>query len=106
MTGRERRSEPRKIVDEYYSVQFFIEHLDALYDFILWDISTQGMCILVDNDSEVLNFLSVGDVFRIKYYPRDLYGQTRICRTEIRHISKGGHTRFADYHMVGLKMLE
>ena len=64
------------------------------------------MCILVDNESEVLDYLSVGDVIRIKYYPRDLYGQTRICRTEIRHISKGGHNRFADYHMIGLKMLE
>lgn len=103
--GRERRSEPRTIIDQYYSVQFFVRHLDALYQFVLWDISPGGMCILIDNDSEVLSYLSVGNVLKIKYYPRDLYGETRICNTEIRHITKGYGTRFSDYHMVGLKML-
>jgi len=106
LSGRERRVEFRKIVDEYYSVQFFIKHLESVYQFILWDISAKGMCILVDNDSDVLDGLSVGDVFRIKYYPRELYGETRIQKTEIRHITKGTGTRFSDYHMVGLKLLE
>jgi len=104
--GLERRAELRQIIDQYYSVQFFIECLDALYQFVIWDISPQGMCILVDNDSDVLNHLSVGDVFKTKYYPRELYGETRIRKTEIRHISKGSGTRFSNYHMVGLKILE
>ncbi len=104
-TGRERRTEAREIINEFYSVQFFVKHLDALFQFVLWDISPNGMCILIDNDSEALYHLAVGDVFKIKYYPRDLYGETMICRTEIRHITKGSGTRFTDYHMVGLKIL-
>ena len=105
-SGHEKRSEPRKIVDEFYSVQFFIQPLGSLYQFILWDISSQGMCILVDNESDVLASLSVGDVLKVKYYPRELYGETRIRKTEIRHITRGSGTRFSKYHMIGLKIRE
>ena len=105
-SGPERRVEPRKIVDEFYSVQFFIKRLDSFYQFILWDLSPHGLCILVDNDSDVLACLSIGDVFKIKLYPRRLYGETRILKTEIRHITEGDGTRFANYHMIGLKILE
>jgi len=104
--GRERRTEVRNVVDEYYSVQFFIKPLASLYQFVLWDISSQGMCILVENDSDVLQWLSVGEVFRIKFYPRQLHGQSRICSTEIRHISRGAGKRFQNYHLVGLKILD
>ncbi|MFZ5562455.1 MAG: PilZ domain-containing protein [Thermodesulfobacteriota bacterium] len=102
----EKRSEPRTIVDEYYSVQFFITELEMLYHFILWDISSHGMCILIEKDSRVLGCLSEGKEFRMKYFPRDLLGATRIVKTRICHITEGRTGRFRDYCLVGLAILE
>lgn len=106
MNFQENRAEQRVIVNKYYSVQFSIEGLDSVYQFILWDLSTHGMCILIEKDSGVLNFLAVGDVFRMRYYPQELLKETKCARTEIRHISNGGEGRFKDFYMVGLKILE
>jgi len=102
----EKRTEPRTIIDKYYSVQFVIEPINSVYQFSLWDISTNGMCILIEEDSDVLNYLKVGDVFRMKYYPVELLGQTKLIKTEIRHITKGGKGRFKKCFKVGLAILE
>lgn len=102
----EKRREPRMIINEYYSVQFAIEPIKSVYQFTLWDISANGMCILIEEDSDVLNYLKVGDVFRMKYYPVELMGQTKLIKTEIRHITKDGQGRFKKCFKVGLSILE
>lgn len=102
----EKRSEPRTVVDEYYSVQFFIKELESLCHFVLWDVSSHGMCILIEKDSHVLGFLPEGKEVRMKYFPRDLLGATRIVKTRICHITEGKSGRFRDYCLVGLAILE
>ncbi|ABW67049.1 hypothetical protein [Desulfosudis oleivorans] len=102
----EKRSELRTIVDEYYSVQFFLKEMASLCHFVLWDMSSHGMCILIEKDSHILDVLSEGREFRMKYFPRDLLGATRIVKTRICHITKGSSGRFRDYCLVGLAILE
>jgi len=96
----------KEIINKYYSVQFSIKNLDSFHQFILWDISPNGLCILIEKDSGVLDHLAVNDVFMMKYYPRELLGDSRFIRTGIRHISNDNRGRMKEYYMVGLAVLD
>lgn len=100
------RREQRTLVDLYYSVEFSVEGLDAIYQFIIYDISKKGICILIKENSAVLQKLRVGDIFNMKYYPIKLLGPTEHLRTEIRHITKEMSGRYKDHYLVGLAVKE
>jgi len=100
------RQEPRKVVDKYYSVEFSIEALEPVYQFRIWNLSERGMCVLVREDSAVLNHLQEGKIFKMKYYPIDFPGKAEQLETEVRHISKDDKGRFKGHFMVGLLILE
>ena len=106
MNAENRRSEPRTTVDRFYSMQFFNKNMSAVYQFRLWDVSPHGLCIIIENESEILPSLTVGDIFKVKYYPQELYAETTISKTEIRHITPGTQNRFKNHCLVGLKILE
>jgi hypothetical protein len=101
----ERRSEERSADERYYSVQFTTEALTSFYQFKLWNISAGGMCILVKEDSEILNHLSVGDTLEMTYYIADSQGGTDNLKTKIRHITKNENGRFQGHCLVGLSIL-
>lgn len=105
-TPAERRSDPRIAPDRYYSVQFAVEGLPHLYQFKIWNVSETGLCILVKDDSEVLNHLRVGDLLTAQYYASDAIGSTEEFHTEIRHISPGTEKRFRGHTLVGLRILQ
>ena len=102
----ERRSEPRKVTDLYYSVEFALKELGTVYQFKIWDISASGMCVLVKEDSAVLEHLSVGDVVEMTYYPAEKKRSAAHFKTEIRHISQDSKGRFKGHYLVGLLILE
>ncbi|MBU0990896.1 MAG: PilZ domain-containing protein [Proteobacteria bacterium] len=101
-----RRTEPRTLVDLYYSVEFSLEGLDSIYQFIIYDISQRGICILIKENSAVLDKLKVGDVFDMKYYPIKLLGPTEHLKTEIKHITRENSGRYKDHYLVGLSVKE
>lgn len=101
-----RRAEPRTLVDLYYSVEFALEGLDSIYQFIIYDISQKGICILIKENSVVLDKLKVGDVFDMKYYPIKLLGPTEHLKTEIKHITRETSGRYKDHYLVGLSVKE
>ena len=98
----ERRAEIRAMDGRYYSVQFTTEGLDSFYQFKLWNISPKGMCILVKEDSEVLNHLKVGDTIEMTYYLTDSPGTFEKIKTQIKHITKNEDGRFEGHYLVGL----
>jgi len=53
------RFESRTILDKYFSVQFSLNGMGPTYLFKLRDISLNGICILVKEDSAVLKHLKV-----------------------------------------------
>ena len=101
----ERRSETRAAAGRYYSVQFTTKELASFYQFKLWNISTQGMCILIKADSEVLRHLSVGDTLEMTYYLADTQGKHEKLRTQIKHITENEDGRFQGHVMVGLAIM-
>ena len=103
---KDKRSKPRTILDRYYSVEFSLSGVEFQYQFKIWNISDQGICVVVKEGSEILNHLKVGDVLEMKYYSTDTQGSTEELRTEIRHITKDEQGRFKGHYLVGLSILE
>jgi hypothetical protein len=103
---KERRSEPRRIIDKYYSVEFLMRDLDFSYQFKIRDISSKGISVLVEEDSYLFNHIKVGEILKLKYYRTDSSKPTEYLRTEIRHITKDDTGRFKGLCLVGLSILE
>jgi hypothetical protein len=108
MTDRfeEKRSEPRRIIDQYHSVEFSISECVFIYQFKIWDISTKGLCVLVREDSDLLNHLNVSEILELKYYSTDSLRPIEYLKTEIKHITKNDEGRFKALYLVGLSILE
>lgn len=64
------------------------------------------MCILVGEDSTVINHLNVGDVIKMQYYLSESIGSTEEFETEIRHITKNEQGKFKGHYLVGLSIVE
>ena len=102
---KEKRSEPRSIIDRYYSVEFEISGCAFVYQFKIWDLSSKGICVLVKEDSNLLNYINVGDVLNLKYYTTDSSKPIEYMKTEIRHITKDEEGRFKGIYLVGLSVV-
>ena len=103
---KNKRSEPRTILDRYYSVEFSLSGVEFLYQFKIWNLSQKGICVVVKEGSEILNHLKVGDVLDMKYYSTESSGATKQLKTEIRHITQDEEGRFKGHYLVGLSILE
>ena len=102
----ERRCEPRTKADQYYSVEFSVPGATYAYQFRIWDLSSEGICVVVKNDSDLLKHLKVGEVLNMKYYTTDSSSQTEYLKTQIKHITKDEQGRFKGHTLVGLLILE
>jgi len=102
----ERRSEPRTIMDQFYSVEFSIADIPSLYQFKIWDMSSRGMCLLVKEGSEILERIKVGDIVDMRYYTIEAAKPTEYKKTEIIHITKDTEGRFKGHYLVGISILE
>lgn len=102
----EHRSEPRKEVDDYYSVEFSTKETAFLFQFKIWNVSSKGMCIIVKQDSLLLNHIHAGDILEMNYYPADGSKSRRMIKTEIKYINKDENGKFKDHYLVGLSILD
>ncbi len=102
----DRRSEPRKKVDQYYSVEIPISELGVVYQFKIWNTESTSMFVLVKEDSGVLPWLRVGDRLNMKYYPTDLFYPIEYLDTVIRNITKQDQGRLKGHYLVGLEILD
>ena len=105
--NEDRRSEPRTIMDQYYSVEFAIgDETPSLYQFKIWNMSPIGMCLLVKEGSDILKSLKVGDIVDMKYYTVEVSKPTNYMKTEIKHITKDDKGRFKGHYLIGISILE
>ena len=98
------RSEAKAILDEFYSVQFFLKGKGIFYEFKLRNTSSNRPCILVKKDSPVFPELQVGDILNMKYNnPESLYAN-RLFKTQI--TSKNSHDYCKGYFIVELSIID
>ena len=98
------RSESSTILDQYYSVQFSLSKMDPTYLFKLRDISSNGLCILVKQDSTVFRQLNEGDILDMEYNPTRSSGPTKLFKTQI--TSKNCYDRFKGHSLVELMIID
>ena len=104
--GEERRSETRSIADQYCSVEFSTSKVEPNYQFKIRDVSSSGLCILVNNRSAVLNHLHVGDIMDMKYYQVKRSERPELIKTKIKHITKDDRGRYKGNYLVGLSAIK
>ena len=92
--------------DRYHSVEFSINGTHCLYQFKIWYLGPESMCVLVKESSELLDRLREGDILRMKYYTMDSICPTKDLETRIARITKEDDGRFKGHNLVGLEILE
>ena len=100
----ESKGESRAILDQYYSVRFSFSRMDPVYLFKLRNLSDNGLCILVKQDSAVFRQLKEGDVLDMEYNPIEPSAPIEIFKTQI--TSKNSYDRFKGHSLVELKIVE
>jgi hypothetical protein len=100
----ESNDESSAILDKYYSVQFSLSRMDPAYLFKLRDISNNGLCILVKQDSTVFRQLNEGDILDMEYNPTESSAPTKLLKTQI--TSKNYYDRFKGHSLVELKIID
>jgi len=102
----ERRGETRHPGKDFYGVEFSLPHIEYVHQFGLWNLSNQGLCILVRPDSRILEALSVGLILDMKFYGPEDASVPRTLKAEIRHITRAEEGRFRNHVLVGVSILE
>lgn len=98
----ESRSEARKVLEQYCSVEFSISKQDPIFQFRVRDVSPSGMGILLNNGSKALKYLEVGQVLDMKYNPENPHGSPKEMKTQIRHITLLEEGPYRGQYLVGL----
>jgi len=102
----ERNLEPRYILNKYYSVQFSINGHDPVYMFKLRDFYYNGLCILVKEDSDVLNCLKVNETINMQFNPSTSQGTSKYLKTRISDITNNNREGFNGHCLVGLAIIQ
>ena len=100
----EYRSKAITILDEFYSVQFFLKGKGIFYQFKLRNTSSNRPCILVKKDSPVFTELQVGDILDMKYNNPESLGASRLFKTRITSINS--HDCYTGHSIVELSIID
>ena len=102
----ERRSAPRKQVDQRYSVKFSIDGSNVPYQLKILNKAIKSMYFLVKANTDLFRRLNVGDILNMEYYQTDIAYPSEYLKTVIRHITKKRQARLKGHYLVGLDILE
>lgn len=98
-----RRSENRtSIIEQPYSVEIVLGRSIPIYHLKVKDISGDGLCILVKEDSSILNLLEIGQVLEMKYWSKSSSEPIGYLKAQIKYISKQDKEPFKRHHLIGL----
>ena len=76
-----------------------------IHRFILRDISRNGTCFLVAEDSTILRHLRVGMEIEIQFHLGSSRQPQEFHRSEIVHITRANEGRFKGYCFVGVRIV-
>ncbi len=98
----ERRREPRIILHKYYSAEISVNGLPVHYQYKIRDVSGGGFSILVNENSELLNHIKVGDSVKVACHLETPAGTYEFNNAEIVYIEKDILKQFKSHYLVGL----
>jgi len=101
----EKRAVARTPANDYHSVEFSPGRHAFAYQFRLWNLSSQGLCFLVREESKILEELEIGAVFDMTFYGPGNAAAPNSLKAEIRHITWKDEGRFKGHYLVGLALV-
>ena len=102
--AEERRSENRIDAKDSYRAEIRLVGV-PVYEVRLKDLSSTGACILIKDNSSLLNHLWIGQKVTVKFYLEDRSKPTEMFTAKIRHITEIGNGRFKRHVSAGLSIL-
>jgi hypothetical protein len=75
------------------------------YQFKVKDISSKGTCLLVTENSSILNELSIGDQLDIQYHYNDGSRSPEFLRAEVIHITKAEQNPLRGHYLIGIRII-
>jgi len=97
----EKRSDGRKLAARSHSVEIRLTGV-PIHQFKIRDTSSNGMCILVKEDSSILKHLKFGQFVNMKYYSTNKLNPIIVLKAEIKHITKANQGPYRGHYLVGL----
>ena len=101
----ERRSELRINEEPMRSVELKLPSVPT-YLLKAKDSSQSGLCLLVKEDSNILEHIHVGQIVNIRSYSEDNMELSEILLSEIKHITNKVKSPYTGHQLVGLRVLE
>lgn len=95
--------EAKTMLNEYYSVQFYLNGKGPSYLFRLRNKTSSKPYILVKKDSFVFNELKVGDILDMEYNQSESLGGGKLFRTLI--TSKILHDHYTGHSIIELSII-
>lgn len=96
----------RDFLEQFYSVEFSIQNVKFLYQFKIWKNKENPAFVLVKENSDILNWIKIGDTLDLKYYSSNPVGSTQEIPTKIMDIKRHYEGRFKGHYVVSLWALE
>ena len=84
---------------------FSLRGADNTYRSRVWDKATSSMHLLIEDTSELLSRLKVGDTVSMRYYSTDLHNPSEYLEASVQHISKIDRGRLKGHYLVGLDIV-
>ncbi len=102
---KEKRSENRKSIDQFYCVEIDLGSHLPIYQFKVRNISGHRACVLVKEDSSILKSLEIDQKLKMNYWSGENLGTTKTWHVQIKHITKQIHGSFKGHFIVGFSIL-
>jgi len=92
--------------DECYTVELLFDGACAVRQYKVWHKGTTYMCVLLEETSEILNRVRVGDRMNIRYFEADQTVASEYLETEVRNVKKGNQGRLKGQYLLDLEIRE
>ena len=99
-------SKPAVQADECYTVELLLDGAHAVRQYKVWHKGTTYMCVLLEETSDVLNWVRVGDRMNIRYFDTDQTVASEYLETEVRKVKKGNQGRLKGQYLLDLEIRE
>jgi hypothetical protein len=101
----EKRSERRRQVGRYFNVSFVSGGPNGTHRLKIMNRSSNSMGLVVEEGSDILSAIRVGDTLGIQYNPIRSSSYCVYLRTAVRHITKKDQGPLYGHYIVGLETL-
>lgn len=94
-----------KKMNRWYSVLFSLRGDDHTYRSKVWDKATSSMHLLIEEPSDLIPRLKVGDTVNMRYYSTDPRNPSEYLEASVQHITKRDQGRLKGHYLIGLDIV-